>query len=138
MKRAGFAYKYDVTVPHDKYVQILTEVKTQFSHLSSCIAGFGHFAEGGLHVNLVTFRTHPSFSKLIESFLFRRVKEVGGSISSEVGIGVQRRDSLHYSKPINAINLMKKMKTILDRKSILNPYKLLPSNLDGQELLSKL
>lgn len=49
-----------------------------------------------------------------------------GSISAEHGLGLMKAAHLHYSKSPAAIEVMKRMKALLDPKGILNPYKVLP------------
>lgn len=56
------------------------------------------------------------------------IEKHGGSISAEHGIGLMKRDKLHYSKTQPMINLMKSVKNLLDPNEILNPYKMLPLN----------
>ena len=54
------------------------------------------------------------------------VQQVGGSVSAEHGIGIQKPKYLHYSKSDSMISTMKVIKEALDPNGILNPYKVLP------------
>ena len=49
-----------------------------------------------------------------------------GSVSAEHGIGQFKTGQLHMSKSPAAIRLMQQVKSIMDPKHILNPYKVLP------------
>jgi D-2-hydroxyglutarate dehydrogenase len=51
-----------------------------------------------------------------------------GSISAEHGIGLMKKDKLHYSKSHASIKLMTDIKKLFDPNNILNPYKVLPSS----------
>jgi FAD/FMN-containing dehydrogenase len=53
------------------------------------------------------------------------VLRLGGSISAEHGIGVLKRDELARVKSPVEMDLMRKMKQVLDPKRILNPGKVL-------------
>ena len=52
------------------------------------------------------------------------VQKYGGSVSAEHGIGLLKKDALHYSKSADEIQIMKAMKTILDPQGLLNPGKI--------------
>ena len=58
--------------------------------------------------------------------MFDYVREKGGSISAEHGIGLLKTDYLGHSKSQTMINYMQEMKEVFDPKGILNPYKVLP------------
>ena len=47
-----------------------------------------------------------------------------GSISAEHGIGTEKKAYLRLSRSENEIELMKKLKSALDPKGILNPSKI--------------
>ena len=55
--------------------------------------------------------------------MFAIVKEYGGSISAEHGVGVLKRDLLPSVKDPVALDLMRSLKGLLDPKRILNPGK---------------
>lgn len=55
-----------------------------------------------------------------------QVKNAHGSVSAEHGVGLQKRNYLHYSKSDPLINYMKKIKHVFDPNGIMNPYKVLP------------
>ncbi len=57
--------------------------------------------------------------------MFAIVKKYGGSISAEHGIGVMKRDLLPTVKDPVALDLMRKLKHMLDPNNILNPGKVL-------------
>lgn len=55
----------------------------------------------------------------------RRAASHRGSISAEHGIGAMKAHALQYSKSSVSIELMKKIKDVLDPKGIMNPGKVL-------------
>lgn len=61
----------------------------------------------------------------LEPFIFEWTHAAAGSISAEHGIGVHKKDIIHYSQPPVALDLMSKLKTALDPKNTLNPGKVL-------------
>lgn len=60
-----------------------------------------------------------------EKFLYNWVNSVGGSISAEHGIGLQKRDYLWAYKNKVAMEYMSKIKQTFDPNHILNPYKII-------------
>ena len=61
----------------------------------------------------------------VNAVVFAVVKKFDGSISAEHGVGVMKRDILpDYKDPV-AIDLMRRLKKMLDPNGILNPGKVL-------------
>ena len=56
--------------------------------------------------------------------LFQPLKEIGGSISAEHGIGLLKKQYLHYSRTEEEISTMQLLKRSLDPKNLLNPGKI--------------
>jgi len=54
------------------------------------------------------------------------VKQNKGSVSAEHGVGLQKPNYLHYSKSVEAIEMMRSIKDTFDPNGIMNPYKVLP------------
>jgi len=61
----------------------------------------------------------------VNAAVFAVVKKFGGSISAEHGVGVMKRDLLPSVKDPIALDLMRKIKYLLDPNNILNPGKVL-------------
>ncbi len=58
--------------------------------------------------------------------MYEFVRQHNGSISAEHGIGLMKAGALPYSKGPVAIELMRRLKEVVDPYGILNPYKVLP------------
>ena len=84
-----------------------------------------HTGDGNLHLNFTTKSFDPAVLQLIEPFLFEETSRMRGSISAEHGIGLFKRDYLHYSKSPAAIENMRAIKRLYDPSGILNPYKVI-------------
>ena len=54
------------------------------------------------------------------------VRDLGGTISAEHGIGVLKRDYMGYSRTEAELGVMRAVKAALDPNGILNPGKLIP------------
>jgi hypothetical protein len=59
----------------------------------------------------------------IEPFVYEWTSRHGGSISAEHGMGQMKADAMPFSQPPEAIDLMARLKHLMDPHGILNPYK---------------
>lgn len=87
---------------------------------------FGHAGDGNLHI--VTDQPEPGqedATHKVEALVYDLVREFGGSISAEHGIGTLKRDFLAHSRSAAEISTMRRIKHALDPLGILNPGKLL-------------
>jgi FAD/FMN-containing dehydrogenase len=82
---------------------------------------FGHVVDGNVHLIAGDFT--PGDTLAFEEMVYDCVRDFGGSISAEHGIGTQKRAHLDYSRSAAEIALMRQMKSSLDPKGILNPGK---------------
>ena len=62
----------------------------------------------------------------IEELVFTPLQALGGSISAEHGIGLEKRQWLHLSRSPEELALMKTLKAAMDPLGLLNPGKVLP------------
>ena len=126
LRKDGAGYKYDVSIPLSNYynvVEIMRE-RLQGSPFPR-ICGYGHIGDCNLHFNVTSKQFEPEILNLIEPYLYSLVQSFHGSVSAEHGIGFKKRQYLSYSKSAEAIELMRQIKQMFDRKMILNPHKLL-------------
>ena len=89
---------------------------------------FGHIGDGNLHLNILKpeglsiaeFRNQCSeCSKII----YQKVADFDGSISAEHGIGLLKKEALHYSRSDAEVNLMRAVKKQFDPDNVMNPGK---------------
>ena len=83
---------------------------------------FGHLADSNLHMFVKADAT-PFPEHAIEELVYTCVRDWGGSISAEHGIGLIKRPYLSYSRTPQELALMKLVKSALDPQGILNPGK---------------
>jgi FAD/FMN-containing dehydrogenase len=90
---------------------------------------FGHIGDGNLHLNILKpdalsicqflERCHP-----LDHEVFSLVKKFHGSISAEHGVGLLKKNYLHYTRSAEEIALMKGIKQVFDPRGIMNPGKI--------------
>ena len=120
--KTGAVFKYDVSIPTRDMYKIVEETKERMGEDAICV-GYGHLGDSNLHLNVIVKKYSKEFQDKLEPFVFERVQHYGGSISAEHGIGQNKPQFLCYSKPKEAIDLMKQIKNLMDPKGILNPGK---------------
>ena len=116
----------DVVVPPATVADLVSFVGDLRKRFEVPIALFGHAGDGNFHVTpmkpdaMSTGDWKSTIDSLLRA-LYRRVDELGGTISGEHGIGRKRVSYLaDFSDPAE-IDLMRQVKAILDPNAILNP-----------------
>jgi len=129
----GAVRKYDVSVPVPEMVQFLKWVIVQSGHLDRKweLFLFGHFGDGSPHLNIVKKSgvTEDEFERDCELFevdLFGKLKSVGGSISSEHGVGLLKKEWVKHSRTPVELDIFRAIKKSFDPNNLLNPNKLIP------------
>ncbi len=92
---------------------------------------YGHIGDGNLHLNILKPSSMNSADfqiacNIVTTKIADVVKEFSGSISAEHGVGLLKRDYIHYSKSSEELAYMQSIKKIFDPNGIMNPGKLLP------------
>jgi glycolate oxidase len=96
------------------------------------IPAFGHAGDGNIHVNIMLDKSVP---KEVENAtaavkdLFRKVIEMGGTLSGEHGIGITKAPYMEMEISGPALELMSRLKKAFDPNGILNPGKIFPQRL---------
>ena len=125
-------YKNDVAVRISQLPDFLTQVdellKKEYPEYK--VVWFGHVGDGNLHINILKPENleDSEFIKNCErvnALLFSKIKEFGGSISAEHGVGLLKKNHLHYSRSKAEIQYMKQIKNIFDPHHIINPGKII-------------
>lgn len=125
----GGTLKYDVSVPLSHFHAIVEAARERVRALKSVrVCGWGHVGDQNVHLNVAIQEGGEldEARKLLEPWVYQYVAKVGGSISAEHGIGVMKTDAIGFSKSGVAIDVMRRIKHVLDENNICNPYKMLP------------
>ncbi len=90
---------------------------------------FGHVGDGNLHLNLLRPMEQglPEFLARVHTFddtTYAMVQAHGGSISAEHGVGLLKREHLHYSRSVEELAIFRGIKAVLDPQSLFNPGKI--------------
>jgi FAD/FMN-containing dehydrogenase len=86
---------------------------------------FGHLGDGNLHlVAGVGSRTRET-KLAVEEIVYGGIRGRNGSVSAEHGIGLEKRGYLAWSRGPEEMQLMRRIKAMLDPRGILNPGKVI-------------
>ncbi|XP_015443341.1 D-2-hydroxyglutarate dehydrogenase, mitochondrial [Pteropus alecto] len=127
LSRDGYVYKYDISLPVERLYDLVPDLRARLGPRAKHVVGYGHLGDGNLHLNVTAEAFSAALLGELEPYVYEWTAGQRGSVSAEHGVGFKKRDVLGYSKPPEALHLMRQLKTLLDPKGILNPYKTLPA-----------
>ncbi len=121
----GAPHKLDVTLPVPALAAFIDHVPDVVRGADSKARTwlFGHVGDGNVHVNVTGL---ASDDLRVDDRVMHYVAELGGSISSEHGIGTAKRPWLYLNRSEAELATFRRLKTALDPAGILNPNVLLP------------
>lgn len=119
----------DVAVPVSRLPELLAAIESIASEQGLQIVNFGHAGNGNLHVNLLADPDDPIQMQAIEPALerlFQTVLALGGTLSGEHGVGIEKRRFVGWEIDPVTLRQMRTLKALFDPRGILNPGKTLP------------
>jgi D-lactate dehydrogenase (quinone) len=119
----------DVVVPVSRLPALISGLDALSARHGIPIVNFGHAGNGNIHVNLLHQPDDPRHVKAAPRCLadvFDLVLELGGTLSGEHGIGIDKRDFMARALDTESLALLHGIKAVFDPDGILNPGKLLP------------
>ena len=126
-------YKNDISVTVSKVPAFLHDIDRIVgeNYPDFEVVWFGHIGDGNLHLNILkpdNLSKDEFFAKCatVNKWVFETVQKYNGSISAEHGVGMTKRDYLHYSRSEAEIAYMKAVKAVFDPNGIMNPGKIFP------------
>lgn len=124
-------YKNDISVPVSRMPAFLHEVSELVAEAypDYVIVWFGHIGDGNLHLNILKPESLEQAEFVrhcgnISHQVGQLVKQHGGSISAEHGIGLAKKDYLQYTRSAVEVDLMRQVKRVFDPNGIMNPGKI--------------
>lgn len=121
-KDAGAREIVDIVVPRSSVPAFLEEVERIGTRHATTVTGCGHVGDGNVHLSIYLEDDEERRALLRELFVFG--VELGGQISGEHGIGLDKReDYLALTDPA-VLDLERRIKHAFDPSGLLNPYRL--------------
>lgn len=135
-RSAGFAAIYgaartvvaeDCTVPRDRLADFIEKLDEISKKSGFEIVLIGHAGDGNIHPSVFTnSREKEDLDRLQDTLtaIFEAALELGGTLSGEHGIGLEKKRLLSKALDPMAITYMKKIKALFDPNNIMNPDKI--------------
>lgn len=130
--RQGRHLRTDVSVPISSIAPFLEETYAALSEAApDCTPlAYGHLGDGNIHFNVLPPAGSDDAERLAllyrcEAVIFAGVDAMGGSISAEHGIGRVKRRAFLERTPALDIDLLCKLKSVLDPAGLMSPGRLL-------------
>ena len=123
-------YCMDGTIPRAKLPLVLHRMKELSAKYGLRVANVFHAGDGNLHPLILYDANKPGELERAENFgadILRLCVEVGGVLTGEHGVGVEKRDLMPVMFSETDLNQQMRLKCAFDDKSLLNPGKVFPT-----------
>src|SRR5579864_1363167 len=140
-KRSGYVVSHDSAVPLERQAVFAANVERRIMAAvpHARVVMHGHIGDGNIHMIAILDRAR-CVDPATTAALVRQINEIvddetaaqGGAISAEHGIGITNRNRLARVTDPFEIELMMRIKTLLDPANIMNPGKVFAGGADAQ------
>jgi FAD/FMN-containing dehydrogenase len=120
----GFDVSLPITDMHDYVKGLEKSLKTDCGEEAMMIV-FGHIGDNNLHIIVSPRPWNDEAKDRAEAMVYKPLEAIGGSVSAEHGIGIDKREWLHLSRSKEELALMRTLKNALDPYGLLNSGKVL-------------
>lgn len=124
-------YKNDISTLTSRVPAFLEEVEAVVnkSYPEFEIVWFGHIGDGNVHLNILkpddlSIADFQQRCGEVSKWVFDIVQRYGGSVSAEHGVGLLKKEYLHYSRSELEVSIMRHIKKAFDPQGIMNPGKI--------------
>jgi glycolate oxidase len=124
-------YLHDGVVPRSRLPQVLSAVSEIGEHYKLPVANVFHAGDGNLHPNILFDMRDRGVLHQVEGAgeeMLRAVVELGGTLSGEHGIGLEKAAFMPWIYTDDDLAAMKRVKSVLDPDGLLNPGKIFPQD----------
>jgi glycolate dehydrogenase FAD-linked subunit len=122
-------YCMDGTIPRGRLAQVLTGISALSERYGLGVANVFHAGDGNLHPLVLYDANKPGETERAEAFgsdILRLCVEVGGVLTGEHGVGVEKRDLMGTMFDESDLAHQQRVKCAFDPDGLLNPGKVFP------------
>jgi len=123
-------YCMDGTIPRARLPQVLKRMRELSESYGLAVANVFHAGDGNLHPLILYDANKPGELERTEKFgadILRLCVEVGGVLTGEHGVGVEKRDLMPAMFSEADLKQQQRLKCAFDDKGLLNPGKVFPT-----------
>ncbi|MHC4823434.1 MAG: FAD-binding oxidoreductase [Planctomycetota bacterium] len=123
------SYVMDGVVPRSKLGEIMAYVEQVEEECGLPVASLFHAGDGNIHPHLAYDARDPEQCEAVEAAgakILRRCLELGGSLSGEHGIGLEKQHLMREQFGAAEIALMERLRRVFNPEDLLNPGRGLP------------
>lgn len=119
-------FLFDVSLRISEMAEYVAEVYRRLHSELPAAKAFtlGHMGDGNIHFAIAPGGEDASTRKRMEACVYEPLSAIGGSVSAEHGVGLEKKPYLHLVRSEVEIGLMRRLKNALDPKGLLNPGKI--------------
>src|SRR3984893_15722315 len=122
-------YCMDGTIPRARLAQVLARIRARSEQHRLAVANVFHAGDGNLHPLVLYDANKPDEVERAEAFgadILRLCVEVGGVLTGEHGVGVEKRDLMGTMFDESDLAHQQRLKCAFDPDGLLNPGKVFP------------
>jgi glycolate oxidase len=119
----------DGTIPTSKLALVLRRMGEMARQYGLGVANVFHAGDGNLHPLILFDANKPGDQEKCEAFgadILKLCVEVGGCLTGEHGVGIEKRDLMHIQFTAQDMELQMRVKDVFDPAWLLNPAKVFP------------
>jgi glycolate oxidase len=123
-------YCMDGTIPRAQLPRVLSRMRELSATYGLRVANVFHAGDGNLHPLILYDANQPGELERAEAFgaeILKLCVEVGGVLTGEHGVGVEKRDLMETMFTQTDLNQQQRLKCAFDDKGLLNPGKVFPT-----------
>lgn len=117
----------DIIVPRSNLAKLVKGVQDICTRHNLTVCLVGHVGDGSVHPQIpIDYNNKDEYKhyKIAKSEIYQLTARLGGIISGEHGIGLEKKAYISQVVEGGALGYMRQIKKIFDPKNILNPYKI--------------
>ena len=117
----------DIIVPRSNLAKLVKGIQEICSRHKLTVCMVGHVGDGSVHPQIpIDYNDNEEYKhyKIAKSEIYQLTVKLGGIISGEHGIGLEKKAYISKVVEGGALDYMRLIKKTFDPKNILNPYKI--------------
>ena len=126
-------YLIDGTIPRTRLVEVMARIKEISAESGFPIANVLHAGDGNLHPSILFDERKPGETERVLQIggeILKLCVDVGGALSGEHGIGLEKREYMPYMFTQDDLDAMAGLKPAFDTRDGLNPGKIFPQGME--------